>query len=111
MGLDANRRHGGNAMLDLNRDLDTPSDSRHDTSGFIRRLKEAGQPIVLTINGKTELVIQDKASFQRLLELAERVEDLEITRQAVAEMEAGLGRPVEEMFAEIRQVLAEKPVR
>ena len=37
----------------------------------------------------------------------ERAEDLDISRRALAEMNAGLGRPADEMLAEIRQILAE----
>jgi hypothetical protein len=63
---------------------------------------------VLTINGKAELVVQDTASYQKLAELAEQAEQMAITRQAVAEMKAGQGRPAEEMLAEMRKLLAEK---
>jgi hypothetical protein len=36
------------------------------------RLKLSGRPEVLTINGKAELVVQDAAAYQRLLEAVER---------------------------------------
>jgi hypothetical protein len=36
------------------------------------RLKRSGRPAVLTINGKAELVVQDAAAYQRLLETVER---------------------------------------
>lgn len=95
-------------MLDLNRDIDSLSNFKRHTSEFLRQLKATGQPVVLTINGKAELVVQDPASYQRLIELAELAEELALTRQAVAEMKAGLGRPAAEMLAEMRQILAEK---
>ena len=34
----------------------------------LRRLRQHGRPAVLTINGKAELVVQDAAAYQRLLE-------------------------------------------
>ena len=92
-------------MLDLNRDINSLSNFKRNTSEFLRQLKETGEPVVLTINGKAELVVQDAASYQKLLELAERVEDLEKTRRAIEEMDAGLGRPAEEMLAEMRRKL------
>jgi prevent-host-death family protein len=95
-------------MLDINRDINSLSNFKRNTSEFLRQLKETGHPVVLTINGKAELVVQDAKSYQKLLELAERVEDLEKTRQAIEEMEAGLGRPAEEMFAAMRRKLDEK---
>jgi hypothetical protein len=65
----------------------------------------------LTVNGRAELVVQDTASYQRLIEQAaraRRADELESLRVAVEEMKAGKGTPVEEMFAEMRQILAEK---
>lgn len=94
--------------MDINRDIHSLSNFKRNTPEFLRQLKETGHPVVLTINGKAELIVQDAASYQKLRELAERAEELEITRRAVAEMKAGLGRPAEEMLAEMRRILAEK---
>jgi prevent-host-death family protein len=94
--------------LDINPDIDSLSNFKRNTPEFLRRLKETGSPVVLTINGKAELVVQDTASYQKLIELAKRAEESEITRKSVAEIKAGLGRPAEEMLAEMRQILAEK---
>jgi hypothetical protein len=63
---------------------------------------------VLTINGKAELVVQDTASYEKLIALAEQGEQMAITRRAAAEMRAGLGRPAEAMLREMRRILAEK---
>jgi hypothetical protein len=41
---------------------------------FLRELKEGGTPIVLTINGKAELVVTDTTSYQWLVELVDRLE-------------------------------------
>ncbi len=98
-------------MLNLHRDIDSLSNFKRNTPEFLRQLKESGHPVVLTINGKAELVVQDAASYQKLMELAEQAEQFEMTKQAVAEMKAGLGRPAEEMLAEMRRILAEKQAR
>ncbi len=98
-------------MSDINRDINSLSSFKRNTSEFIRQLKETGHPVVLTINGKAELVVQDAESYQKLVELAERAEQLEITRRSIEEMEAGKAVPVEEMLADMRQVLAEKKTR
>jgi prevent-host-death family protein len=95
-------------MLDINRDINSLSNFKRNTPEFLRQLKETGHPIVLTINGKAELVVQDAASYQKLIELAESAEELEITRRAVAEMKAGRGRPAAEMLAEMQRIIDEK---
>jgi hypothetical protein len=71
-------------------------------------LKKTGHPLVLTINGKSALVVQDTASYQQLVERAQKSEELEITRRALAEADAGLGGPAGEMLAAMKQILDEK---
>lgn len=91
--------------MNINRDINSLSNFKRNTSEFLRQLKETGQPVVLTINGKSELVVQDTASYQKLVERAEKAEQLEITRRSLAEADAGLGRPAAEMLAEMRRLL------
>jgi PHD/YefM family antitoxin component YafN of YafNO toxin-antitoxin module len=98
-------------MLDINRDINSLSNFKRNTPEFLRQLKESGHPLVLTINGKAELVVQDTASYQKLIERAERTERMEALRQSVADMRAGRVVPVDEMLAEMRQILVEKQSR
>ncbi len=67
-------------MLDIDRDIHSLSNFKRNTSEFLRQLKETGHPVVLTINGKAELVVQDSASYQRLLERAEQAERMDALR-------------------------------
>jgi prevent-host-death family protein len=98
-------------MLDLKRDIDSLSNFKRNTPEFLRQLRKTGHPVVLTINGKAELVVQDAASFQKLLERAERAERMEALRESIADMRAGRVSPVEDMLAEMRQIVAEKQGR
>jgi prevent-host-death family protein len=95
-------------MLDVNRDINSLSNFKRNTSEFLAQLKETGQPVVLTINGKAELVVQDTASYQRLIEMAEKAERMEALQASIEDMRAGRLIPVEAMLAEMRQILAEK---
>jgi PHD/YefM family antitoxin component YafN of YafNO toxin-antitoxin module len=92
-------------------EITSPSSSNQTTSEFIRQLKESGYPVVVTLNGKAKLVVQDAGSYQKLLELAEHAEEMEALKVAVEDMRAGRGEPIEEMFAEMRAMLAEKRAR
>ena len=58
-------------MLDFSRDIQSLTDFKKNTSEFINQLKETGEPVVLTINGKAELVVQDAAAYQKLRQIAE----------------------------------------
>ena len=53
-------------MLDISRDIHSLTDFKKNTSEFINQLKQTGEPLVLTINGKAELVVQDAAAYQKL---------------------------------------------
>ena len=95
-------------MLDLNNDIDSLSNFTRNTPEFLRQLKETGHPVVLTINGKAELVVQDTASYQRLVELAERTRRMDALKDSLADMRAGRVVPAEAMLDEMQQILAQK---
>jgi PHD/YefM family antitoxin component YafN of YafNO toxin-antitoxin module len=95
------------AMLDLNRDINSLSNFKRNTPEFLRQLKETGQPVVL-INGKAELVVQDSASYQRLIELADRAERMEALQASIDDMRAGKVIPADDVLTEMRHILAEK---
>lgn len=91
--------------MNINRDIQSLTEFKLHTPEYVQQLKETGEPLVLTINGKAELVVMDATLYQKLIDAAGRAEELEITRQSVADMKAGRGRPAEEMLAEMRQIL------
>jgi hypothetical protein len=74
---------------------------RH-TKEHIERLKQTGRPEVLTVNGRAELVVQDAASYQKLLELLDYAEAIEGIKQGLESMRRGEGRPVAEVFQHLR---------
>ena len=76
-------------MLDIRRDIHSLTDFKKNTSEFISQLKETGEPVVLTINGKAELVVQDAAAYQKLRQVAEEARVLEGIRQGLDDMRAG----------------------
>ena len=90
-------------MLSISRDIDSLSSFKRRTGEFVRRMKQSRQPVVLTVNGKAELVVQDAESYQRLLELAEYQETLSALKEAIAEMESGNTVSVDEAFEDIRR--------
>ncbi len=73
----------------LVRDIRSLTEFKLRTPEFVQQLKETGEPLVLTINGKAELVVQDAASYQKLLDLAEEARVVEGIRQGLEDMKAG----------------------
>ena len=94
--------------MDLNRDIHPLTDFKRNTSEFLAQLKQTGEPVVLTINGKAELVVQDAKSYQRLYELAERLETIQAVREGLASADRGEGRPMEEVFDELEEAIEAK---
>ncbi len=66
-------------------------------------MKKSKAPVVLTINGKAEVVVQDAESYQKILERLEHAEAVAAIRQGMEEFARGEGRDAREAFEELRQ--------
>ena len=91
--------------MKLDRDIHSLTDFKLRTPEFVQQLKATGQPVVLTINGKAELVVQDATSYQALLDIAEEAKVLEGIRRGLEDVRTGRTQPLDEVFAEIRKDL------
>jgi prevent-host-death family protein len=86
-------------MIDLN-NIVSLTDFQRNAKQHIERLRDTGKPQILTVNGRAEIVIQDAASYQRLLDQAEagRNKTMSIVAGAAsqvhAESRAGDGVPI-----------------
>lgn len=85
--------------MNLNRDIHSLTDFKKNTPEFLEQLKATGDPVVLTINGKAELVVQDAVSYQKLLDLAEEAKVVEGIRQGLEDMKAGRSMSLENFKA------------
>ena len=87
-------------MLDLANDIRSLSDFKRNTVDLLDRIRKTGNPMVLTINGKAELVVQDAEAYQALLD---RVETLEGIQRGVADLKAGRTQPAQQVFGRLRR--------
>jgi prevent-host-death family protein len=87
-------------MLNIANDIRSLSDFKRNTSELLDRLKKSGNPLILTINGKAEVVVQDAAAYQELLE---RVETIEGIQRGLAAVKAGRTKPAREVFTRLRR--------
>ena len=90
-------------MLDISRDIQSLSTFKRETTNAISQMKRTGEPIVLTVNGKAEVVVQDAKSYQQLLEKIEKLEVIAGIKQGLAEVESGKTRPANEFSQEMQQ--------
>jgi prevent-host-death family protein len=89
-------------MISL-RDIHSLSDFQRNTREFLKQIKENKNPVVLTVNGKAEVVIQDAESYQAMLERLERAETVAAVRKGMEEFARGEDIDAREAFEGLRQ--------
>jgi prevent-host-death family protein len=76
-------------MVNLTEDIHPLTDFKRNTSTLVKRMKKSKRPLVLTVNGKAEMVVQDAESYQRLLARVDEIETIEALRRGLQDVEAG----------------------
>jgi prevent-host-death family protein len=88
--------------MNVVRDIQTLSDFKRDASKIIKQIKITKEPVVLTVNGKAAVVVQDAESYQQLLEAKERAETVAILRERLADR-SGKTQTLDEVFTELAE--------
>src|SRR5450755_5130745 len=96
----------GRPMLDITRDIQSLTTFRRRSGDFMKQLKKSKRPVILTVNGKAEAVVQDAAAYQHLLDIAARADVHEAIRQGLDDVARGRTRPARDVFDEIRRQYA-----
>ena len=89
--------------IDISKDIHSLSDFKRHTGEFLSGMRQSGHPLVLTINGKAELVVQDAASYQKLLDQIDELQTLEGIQRGLADVHAGQVTPLAEFEKGFRQ--------
>ncbi len=87
-------------MLDITKDIQSLTTFRRRSGEFLKQLKKSKRPVVLTVKGKAAAIVQDAASYQRLLDLAAQADAREGIRQGLEDVKHGKLRPARDFFAE-----------
>ena len=88
-------------MVDL-REVRSLSDFKRNAKEHMARMKATKKPVVLTVNGKAELVVQDAKAYQELLDRLERQETIAAIREGLDQIERGETVDAREAFAALR---------
>jgi len=83
-------------MFDIKKDIQVMTFFRRNPGEFMKRLKKTKRPLILTVNGKAEAVVQDAEAYQRLLDIAAQAEVAEGIRQGFEDVKKGRVRPARE---------------
>ncbi|MGZ8847754.1 MAG: type II toxin-antitoxin system Phd/YefM family antitoxin [Pyrinomonadaceae bacterium] len=87
--------------MKLTRDIHSLSTFKRDTAKLVRQMKKTKEPVVLTVNGRAELVVQDAESYQKLMDAKDRMEAIAGIKRGLESMKRGGGKPAEEFFQEL----------
>jgi len=89
-------------MISL-KDIESLTAFKRNTTEYVRRIKKSGNPLVLTVNGKAELVVQDAESYQRMLEVLDRAETIEALREGLESVRKGKTMSLDRFDKEMRK--------
>jgi len=93
--------HDGGRVIDL-REVRSVTEFQRNLKDYVGRLKENKTPLVLTVNGRAELVVQDAESYQVMLERLERAETLAAIKRGIDQFERREAIPLDEAEKELR---------
>ena len=51
-------------MVNLTQDIHPLTDFKRHTAQFVKRIKRSKRPVILTVNGRAEIIVQDAKSYQ-----------------------------------------------
>lgn len=89
-------------MIDLN-EIQPLTDFTRNTKAMIGRLKKSGKPLVLTVNGRAEVIVQDAVAYQKMLDLISRLEAIKGIERGLESMKEGRGVPFEQFKEEMEK--------
>ena len=69
------------------RDIHSLSDFQRNTKQYATQLRDSRKPVVLTVNGKAALVIQDADAYQEMLDELEIARSVNVVKQRINQFE------------------------
>jgi prevent-host-death family protein len=89
-------------MISL-KDIESLTAFKRNTTEYVKKIKKSGNPLVLTVNGKAEIVVQDAESYQRMLEVLDRAETIEALREGLESVRRGKTMSLDQFDKEMRK--------
>ena len=78
------------------KDIRSLTDFQRNTKAHLKRLKSTGRPEVLTVNGKAELIVQNAAAYEDMIEAIRGIQ------RGLDSMAEGKGEPARKVLDRIR---------
>jgi prevent-host-death family protein len=77
------------------------SEFQRNSKDYIRKLKKSGKPVVLTVNGQAEVVVQSAEAYQKLLDDQQLLETIRGIGRGLEQAKRGEGRPLRALLEEL----------
>ena len=87
-------------MIDVTQDIHSMTSFKRNSTGLVKRMRKSGRPLVLTVNGKAEVVVLDAAAYRAV---ASHLDAVASIRRGLDQAKKGLGRPVDEVFDDLER--------
>lgn len=88
-------------MINSREDIQSLSHFKRKTAACVAQLKQTGSPLVLTVNGKAAVVVQDTAAYQQFRTLAERAEMFDFLEASRNDADAGRTVPARDALRKL----------
>jgi prevent-host-death family protein len=87
-------------MIDVTEDIHSLTTFKRNTTGLMKHMKKTGRPLVLTVKGKAEAVVLDAKTYQ---DVASQLDTVASIRRGLAQVRKGMGRPADDVFADLER--------
>lgn len=90
------------AGVNLN-EVHSLTEFQRNAKKHINRIKKSRCPLVLTVNGRAEVVVQDAKSYQELLDTVDQLEAIAAIEKGLEESRQVEGIPAREFLEKMRR--------
>jgi prevent-host-death family protein len=90
-------------MFDMTQDIRSLTDFKRHTVGLMKRIKARRRPMILTVNGKAAVVVQDAFSYQKLVTTLDQADMLASVHAGLQQADHGEGIPLEAFEKKMRR--------
>ncbi len=77
------------------------TDFKQNPTPFVEELKKSKTPLVLTVDGKAEVVVLDAEAYREILDKIEYADDVNAIREGAVSFERGEGKPAREALGKL----------
>jgi prevent-host-death family protein len=85
--------------MNIIRDIQNLSTFKQNASRIVKEIQETKEPVILTVNGKAAVVVQDAESYQQMMDRREYFETVAVIRERLKDMDdPSKWIPAEEVF-------------